>query len=70
METTQQIVNKCCVCGRIEQKSGWRQDPDNPEALYSHGYCLRCEREAALQLGREMARAHAMLHLPCCAPAA
>ena len=42
--TGNQVVTKCCICGREKTDQGWQYtfQADKPKSLYSHGFCSTC----------------------------
>ncbi len=48
----QQVLLKCCVCGKIRNKSGWEFRfllPDEGR-LVSHGFCEECCEHELLKM--------------------
>lgn len=45
------IVTKCCICGRVKTDQGWQYTftADEPNNVYSHGFCSSCYDEEVMK---------------------
>ncbi|MDD5678996.1 MAG: hypothetical protein PHW60_13565 [Kiritimatiellae bacterium] len=51
------VITKCCICGREKTDQGWQYTfrANEPNSVYSHGFCSSCYDEEVMKAKMRLA---------------